>query len=679
MFKLYGMNDDEYSLNRQVSDFFDEALGLGLADDLKKIDNDRYLPGKKIAQGGMKSIEIAVDTVTGREVAKALLIGTDDPEKVERFFHEARICASLEHPNIVPVYDAGYDNEGQPFFTMRLLGGQTLQKRVTKSDTSTATLLDIFVKICDAVSYAHSQGIIHRDLKPDNIQIGDFGEVQVCDWGLACSNEYKNNTQTIDQSTKEYVIPVTLDGMIKGTPGYLSPEQASSERQELTSSSDIYSLGAILFFILTSRNPLEGFDTITSIKKTLTGEIKPIKDICPETPKSLIAICKKAMEVKRENRYENVEALKADLVKYQHGFPTAAEEAGTWDSLKLFVKRNQRTTVLVATFLFIFNTTLIWFLVNLSTKEKQAREAKVEAIQSEQQAKKAEKQAREAEEDAYEAATLARQSELATLEAMRQVKKAHDDLKEMTAQKDNVSKKAAPRFIRLGKMDRSAFQFNKALKLLDQALLLSPGNLEALDSKAKILMALMRFDEALGLFKKLKGGNKSLITVCEIITGKRSDKDNINLTDIYEVFTLYKKYHLGQQFQRELIYSPVLDFLNEEQRREFAVNIFCLYTGTNPKKFSVIKATLERKMPSLLYRTGIHTFDLRKITKMRTFMIRGDKTERVILPEGFNINIVYNDLKACPNLKEIYVPKSFEAYDYFSKLNVKILNHKEYR
>ena len=657
------MSDEEYNLNRKVSDFFDEALGLGLADDIKSIEKNRYLPGSEIARGGMKSIEIAVDTVTGREVAKALLIGTDDPEKVERFFHEARICASLEHPNIVPVYDAGYDDAGKPFFTMRLLGGLTLQKNVKKSETSLANLLDIFVKVCDAVAYAHSQGIIHRDLKPDNIQIGDFGEVQVCDWGLACRDGYKKQTKKEEESTKEYVIPVTLDGMIKGTPGYLSPEQACSERAELSNTSDIYSLGAILYFILTQKSPLEGLDTITSIKRTISGDIPPIKDFAPETPNSLIAICKKAMEVSIEDRYSTVEDLKTDIVKYQHGFPTAAEDAGTWDSLKLFIKRNKRSAILVASFLVIFNTALIIFLINLSMKEKEARLAEADARKSAEQAKIAEAEAKESERETKE--TMAK---LAISE--QKSKKALEEL-------IKVSKKAAPRYLRLGKMDKSSLLFLEGLKQIDHALILSPDNEDARTTKGKMLMALMRYDEAMTYFDEKSIVNGNLPKICQIMKDHMKGKETIDLEDILKAVKLYKEKNVGLLYQEELIYSPTLDFLNHEQRQTLAAKIFQLYNPEKNKSFEILKSLISKKMPHLLYRTGLRTFDVRK-AKLKTFMIRGEETEKVLLPEEFNVNLTYKDLEACPNLKEVYVLKYKEEYKSFKKLNIKILTFKEF-
>jgi serine/threonine protein kinase len=671
------MSDDDYNLNRRVSDFFDEALGLGLADDIKNIDCDRYLPGSEIARGGMKSIEVAVDTVTGREIAKALLIGTDDPEKVERFFHEARICASLEHPNIVPVYDAGFDSAGKPFFTMRLLGGLTLQKKVKKGEAKIASLVDSFVKVCDAVAYAHSQGIIHRDLKPDNIQIGDFGEVQVCDWGLACRDGYKKKAGEKNEVTKEYVIPVTLDGMIKGTPGYLSPEQAASDRTELTAKSDIYSLGAILYFILTKKAPLEGFDIMTSVKRTLTGDIPPIKDSTPDAPNSLIAICHKAMIVEVEDRYQTVEELKKDIVKYQHGFPTAAEEAGAWESLKLLIKRNKRTATLTAAFFIIFNTALIWFLINLSIKEQKARKAEIHANLQADKALKAEKEARESETDAKRSAELAEMSARATEEAMSKLAISVQKTEKALADLKSVSKKAAPRFIRLGKMDRARFYFIESLELLNQALLLDPANEDTLTSKGKVLMGLMRYEEALECFKNLQNINKQIPVVCNVIKDHLNGRTKITLEDLLLISKLYKKHNIGSLYHEELIYSPALDFLTQDERQLLAVDSYLIYHHDKKTSFLEMKKVIERKMPHLLYKTGVDTFDLRRFTKTRIYMVRGERTERVLLPAEFNVNIILEDLKLCPNLKEIYVLKLRPEYKQFQELNIQILTYKD--
>ncbi|MDD7987280.1 protein kinase [Lentisphaera marina] len=656
------MDDNEYKLNRNVSDFFDEALGLGLAEDIKLSQSDRYLPGKEIARGGMKSIESTVDTLTGREVAKALLIAKDDPEKTERFFHEARICASLEHPNIVPVYDTGFDKNGLPFFTMRLLGGQTLQKKVKNAQSSVADLIDVFVKICDAVSYAHSQGIIHRDLKPDNIQIGGFGEVQVCDWGLACSHGFKTAHSIHESDTKEYILPVTLDGMIKGTPGYLAPEQASSEKQELTAAADIYSLGAILYFILTGKAPLEDCDTLSSIQKTLAGDITPIKVFNPDASHSLTAICNKAMAVEIQDRYQSVEELKNDLLKYQHGFPTSAEEAGAWGALKLLIKRNQRIASLILVFFLVFNSALVLFLLNLSEKEKEARRAEALAI---------------------EAADQARDSEQATLEAMsmlaaseKQTRETLENLQKMTDEKKLASQKAAPRFLREGKMSFNHFEHYKALEQLNQAIELHPNIATAHEYKGRVLMSLLRYQEAEISYLRDKSTRNTFLNFVKEIKTQIPDPAKANYQDILTILSLYKKYSFATIQIEELFYSPALDFLSTEQRQDLAVDAAHIFQGFKKSEFNKMLPVISNSMPLVLYKTGLKTFDLRKHRKIKTYMIRGHATEVVMLPKVIIPSPTLEDIDACPNLKQIYISSSTEL-DFFKNLKVPVLNYKD--
>ena len=139
----------------------------------------RYTSREFLAEGGLKVIETAVDIVTGREVALAIPRDSNDTILREKFFREARLTASLQHPNIVPVYDLGLDNIDQPYFAMKLIKGETLHELNKKGHLGLSEKLSIFMKVCDAMSYAHSQGIIHLDLKPDNIQISSFGEVSL--------------------------------------------------------------------------------------------------------------------------------------------------------------------------------------------------------------------------------------------------------------------------------------------------------------------------------------------------------------------------------------------------------------------------------------------------------------------------------------------------------------------
>ncbi|MCH2176165.1 MAG: protein kinase [Lentisphaeria bacterium] len=648
---------EDFSLDRSLGDlFFDEAMGYGLADDIKSAQNNRYSEGTLIAKGGMKSIFNVVDKITGREVAKAMLINPQDPDKVERFFHEARICASLEHPNIVPVYDTGYDQERNPYFTMRLLGGETLQNKVKQSESSTADLIDIFVKICDAVSYAHSQGIIHRDLKPDNIQIGDFGEVQVCDWGLACRDGIKDEDTIFDDETKEFILPVTLDGMIKGTPGYMSPEQASAEKRELTAFSDIYSLGAILYYILTKKTPLDEFSARVAIKKTRDGEVKPVKEVNPNASNSLIAICEKAMALKPEDRYQSVEELKADIVKYQHGFPTAAEAASTWSSTRMFLKRNQKSVFLICSFFIIFNLASVWFLINISHKEKEARRAAKLAQDSERQA-------------------------IETLEKLmkseKQARQALGDLKNMTQEKVAASIQAAPRFVRIANMYRTQFEPYKALENAQQALALDPNSKEAKTCMAKVYYTLMNYNEAIHYLTIADNVHSMLLPAMKEMLNKFGNSKTKTYDEVLYLMKLHRKYNFGNSYLEGLIYSPSLNFLTESQRRKLAVETYKFYYNSKGTDFSLMQDKIERYIPQLLYATGVKEFNLKLHKRIKTHLIRGLNTEIVVLPEIIVGSATLKDLEACPNLKKVYFSPKTNMQTY-ENLKVEKLEYKDF-
>ena len=235
---------------------------VSISQNLSEIDlYKRYRYKRFINEGAMKSIYSCHDQSTARQVAYAVPKNNKE-EVVESFLREAKITASLQHPNIIPVYDIGVDDD-QSFFTMKLVDGQSLADVIKDPIKSLDThyLLTVFLKVCDAVSYAHSNGIVHLDLKPENIQISAHGEVLICDWGLAkVVDLFKDESNPLLDNEAFYKadqLQHTLYGYIKGTPGFLSPEQAKGNKAEKSYSSDIYSLGAILYNILTKKIPIQ--------------------------------------------------------------------------------------------------------------------------------------------------------------------------------------------------------------------------------------------------------------------------------------------------------------------------------------------------------------------------------------------------------------------------------------
>ena len=348
--------------------------------DLTK-DDKRYTEKEEIAQGGVKKIIRVIDHKTDRSVAKAVLLKDSGKEGIEEFLREARLTSSLQHPNIIPIYDIGLEAEGSPYFTMEYLTGDTLGaiiKKLSDGDEkyklkyTRSVLLDIFSRICDAVAYAHSRNIIHLDLKPENIHINSYGQVHVCDWGfgkIIQSEEEPEKGIDADLSQLDLNIlnTMTLNGEIKGTPGFMAPEQTVSG-QVKDERTDIYSLGAILFNLLSYETPVQGESIEDIIKKTVNGEIGTL-DIGSE---SLKAITLKALNKSPENRYSSVEEFSTDLDKYRHGFATNAENAGFVTQAKLLVKRNKTVSSLIAIFIIILSVSGIFAFQKINNEKKAA-------------------------------------------------------------------------------------------------------------------------------------------------------------------------------------------------------------------------------------------------------------------------------------------------------------------
>ena len=197
-------NEEFYNNSIQVDDILvqmpEETNFSPILDNIRQC-SQRYELNEKIDRGGSKKISRVLDYMTSRQIALAELIDDNNPEGAEKFFSEIFLTASLEHPNIIPIYDAGLNVDGKPFFTMKLIEGENLNELIKSrpKDFTLQRAIDIFLKICDAIEYAHAKNIIHLDLKPANIRIGKYGEVLVCDWGIAkiIHDETAHNEQDV--------------------------------------------------------------------------------------------------------------------------------------------------------------------------------------------------------------------------------------------------------------------------------------------------------------------------------------------------------------------------------------------------------------------------------------------------------------------------------------------------
>ena len=372
--------------DRSTAEFPGSKNGDGNIPKLTPKPQEKYIFRKSIGRGGMKMVIQVKDRDTMRDIAMAVFpdAANRPAADLRRFIDEARITASLEHPNIVPVHDIGIDATGAPYFTMKLLRGETLASVLKKLDAgdpeykklyTLPALLRIFNRVCDAVAFAHSKGVIHLDLKPENIQIGDFGEVLLMDFGLAkiISKADEDEQKEAPVYTNQTYIPgVTVDGITKGTPGYMAPEQAAGKNSLKDFRSDVYSLGAILYSIATYQNPLADQSNMKQMMlDTVNGNIIPPQERAPERmiPNGLDAVIRKAMSVRLPSRYQSVKELRDEIRAFLAGFPTQAEKAGLVKQFLLFIRRNKITFPAITLSIFLL-LVITFYAIQDSAKRK---------------------------------------------------------------------------------------------------------------------------------------------------------------------------------------------------------------------------------------------------------------------------------------------------------------------
>ncbi len=295
---------------------------------LKTAYGQRYQARGSLGEGGMGEVRLSRDVVVGREVAIKTIRAELESVARERFLREARVQGQLEHPSVVPIYDLGLTEERRLFFTMKRVRGQSLDEilsRLAFGDPEAVAkyparrLLVAFVQICLAIEYAHSRGVLHRDLKPGNVMLGDFGEVNVLDWGLAKVADTPEARQSLSGTGGPR--GATLDGSVLGTPGYMAPEQAAGNLDQLDARSDVYALGAILYEMV-ALEPLHGDSTVPElITAAFRGPMPPLEGRASfaRIPPELFELVRRSTAVMPSDRFGSARELADGVERYLDG------------------------------------------------------------------------------------------------------------------------------------------------------------------------------------------------------------------------------------------------------------------------------------------------------------------------------------------------------------------------
>jgi serine/threonine protein kinase len=338
----------------------------------------RYRFEGEIARGGMGAILKIWDEDIRRHLAMKVILGpgvgaeaaeTLAGELLRRFLEEAQISGQLDHPGVVPVYELGIDAEGRAYFTMPVVEGRDLGRiidlvRREEEGWNRARALEVFVKVCDTLAYAHAKNVIHRDIKPSNVMVGRYGEVYVMDWGLAKvlgraelpgriprteGSLPAVQTDRSDTSALGDLAQRTMDGTIMGTPAYMPPEQARGRIDDLGPRSDVYSIGAMLYHLLAGHPPF----LRPGAKKDVHALLARVRDGVPvallsidrSIPAELVAICEKAMAREPEKRYASSLEMGEDLRAFLESRVVKAHRSGAIAELRKWVQRNKGIAV----------------------------------------------------------------------------------------------------------------------------------------------------------------------------------------------------------------------------------------------------------------------------------------------------------------------------------------------
>jgi serine/threonine-protein kinase len=452
----------------------------------------RYRRQALHASGGLGVVYRASDEELGREVALKEIQErhAQNPRLQMRFVFEAEVTGRLEHPAIVPIYGQGRYPDGKPYYAMRFIQGETLAEAIASFHQAKGTsgdppermaqlraLLGRFLTVCQAVAYAHSRGVLHRDIKPANIMLGAFGETFLVDWGLSRVSE--GCEQALHPGPTGQA--ETMQGATVGTPAYMSPEQARGLQDQVGPRSDIYSLGATLYHILSGQPPFGGGDAQAALERAARAEFARPRQLKPWIPQALEAVCLKALAQRAEDRYGTAQELAADVDRWLADEPVSAYREPLTVRLRRWGRRHR---LLVSGGVVALLVSVVALAVGLTAVEAEQRQTAWErdrAIGAEKQARqhlaRAEKNLALARKAVGDCFGVAKDHPLLQREEMKAVKKllletALPFYQNFQAQRPNdpgTEEDLADQFFQVGYITSELGREEEALNAFDQA------------------------------------------------------------------------------------------------------------------------------------------------------------------------------------------------------------------
>jgi eukaryotic-like serine/threonine-protein kinase len=379
------------------------AVGVG-ASQLAVVDRASYEVAGEVGRGGIGRVLRACDTRLNRPVAIKELLGSAGEVAEERFVREALLTARLQHPSIVPLYEAGRWPSGAPFYAMKLVTGRSLEDVIaeTRSLPQRLALLPHVLAATEAMAYAHSEQIIHRDLKPANVLVGAFGETVVIDWGLAkdlalpeaeaplgepaaaIEPEPSRPSRRSRPGTTPPAEALTLHGAVMGTPAYMPPEQAQGSLVD--ERADVYALGAILYHLLAGAAPYEGETSGQILRSVQAGAPEALATRQPGIPEDLVTIVSKAMARDRASRYPSARELAEDLRRFQTGQIVGAHSYSRGELLRRFGRRYRAALSVAAAAIVVLMILGAVSVRRIMTESSRAREKQASAEEAEYRA-----------------------------------------------------------------------------------------------------------------------------------------------------------------------------------------------------------------------------------------------------------------------------------------------------